>query len=280
MKKCSFCGKEYPDEATNCAIDGELLSDNSPQLVTAEKKEAEAAPKKEEPYLLFPNYRWSARDAWKCIGIIICLSIVLEAIDYIAYLNFPIFFRSGWGFACRRILFFATWVLPACYVARTETLATVWEAFGLNRKPTHLAWFGITAAILLRLVSHFVVIYGWSKGVNNYELTSFRNTIGYERWLFQLSPVILAPIFEESVNRGFLYKAFRGSYSVGASTLFVLVWVCYTHWPQYSISWIAALDLSALTIVQCYLREKSPSLWDCILCHFVYNASILFVSSW
>jgi membrane protease YdiL (CAAX protease family) len=278
MKKCPYCGKEYPDDATNCAIDNESLWDASPQSATVEKEEIKTPPKKDEPYLLFPDYKWSARDAWKCIGIIICLSIVLEAIDYIAYLNFPIFFGSGWGFACRRILFFTTWVLPACYFARTETLASVWDAFGLNRKPTNLVWFGVTAAVLLRLVSQFVLIHGWSKGVNNYEFTSFRNTIGYERWLFKLSPVILAPIFEESVNRGFLYKAFRGSYSVGASTLFVLVWVCYTHWSYYSVSWIAALNLSALTIVQCYLREKSASLWDCILCHFAFNASSLFVS--
>jgi membrane protease YdiL (CAAX protease family) len=277
MKKCPYCGKEYPDEATNCAIDNELLLDNSPQLVTAGKKEAEAAPKKEEPYLLFPNYRWSARDAWKCIGIIICLSIVLEAIDYIAYLNFPIFFRSGWGFACRRILLFATWVLPACYFARTETLAAVWKAFGLNCKPTNLAWFGMTMAIILRLVSHFMLIHGWGKGVYNPEFASFRNTIGYQRWLFQLSPLVLAPILEEAVNRGFLYKAFRGSHSVIVSTILIMGWVCFTHWPYYSVSWLAALNLSALTIVQCYLREKSASLWDCILCHFVFNASTLFI---
>jgi hypothetical protein len=48
MKKCPYCGKEYPDEATNCAIDNELLLDKPPQLATAEKQEIEAAPKKDE----------------------------------------------------------------------------------------------------------------------------------------------------------------------------------------------------------------------------------------
>jgi membrane protease YdiL (CAAX protease family) len=155
---------------------------------------------------------------------------------------------------------------------------TVWEAFGLNRKPTDLVWFGITAAITLRLASHFMFVHGWGKGVSNFEINSFKNTIGYERLFFQISPLILAPIFEESVDRGFLYKAFRGSHSVVVSTILIIGWVCYTHWSQYSASWIAALDLSVLTIVQCYLREKSPSLWDCILCHFVFNASILFTA--
>ncbi|HLX96906.1 MAG TPA: hypothetical protein VKU37_14275 [Verrucomicrobiae bacterium] len=51
MKKCPYCGKEYPDEAINCAIDGELLFDNSPQLAKAEEQESDAAPQKNEPYL-------------------------------------------------------------------------------------------------------------------------------------------------------------------------------------------------------------------------------------
>jgi hypothetical protein len=106
MKKCPYCGKEYSDDATNCAIDNELLLDNSPQLAKAEEKKAEAPAEKRQPYLTFPNYKWSSRDAWKCLGIIFCLSFVVFAIDHVTYLNFPNFFRSGLGFACRRILFF------------------------------------------------------------------------------------------------------------------------------------------------------------------------------
>jgi hypothetical protein len=68
-EQMSYCGKEYPDEATNCAIDNELLSDNSPPLATVEKQKAETTPKKDEPYLTFPDCKWSARAAWKCIGI-------------------------------------------------------------------------------------------------------------------------------------------------------------------------------------------------------------------
>jgi hypothetical protein len=30
MKKCAYCGKEYPDEATACAIDGEPLGHFAP----------------------------------------------------------------------------------------------------------------------------------------------------------------------------------------------------------------------------------------------------------
>jgi hypothetical protein len=45
MKKCSYCGKEYPDEATICEMDGEALaaSDAQPPLF-AESQNALAAP--------------------------------------------------------------------------------------------------------------------------------------------------------------------------------------------------------------------------------------------
>ena len=36
MKKCSYCGKEYPDKAVECAIDREPLSPPGPQPVQAD----------------------------------------------------------------------------------------------------------------------------------------------------------------------------------------------------------------------------------------------------
>jgi membrane protease YdiL (CAAX protease family) len=58
-----------------------------------------------------------------------------------------------------------------------------------------------------------------------------------------------------------------------------LTWNAFTHWGNYHHPYIAAIVLSLLTIVLCYLREKSDSLWDCILCHFAFNASSLSVGN-
>jgi hypothetical protein len=37
MKKCPYCGKEYPDEVSVCAIDGEALSDGSDAVANRKK---------------------------------------------------------------------------------------------------------------------------------------------------------------------------------------------------------------------------------------------------
>jgi membrane protease YdiL (CAAX protease family) len=166
-------------------------------------------------------------------------------------------------------------MVAACCFARTETLASVAKAFSLDHKPTELVWFGLTMTLAARFVTHFMLHHHWGKGVYAYDIVAFRETIGFQRMLFLLPLVILAPIFEEIVERGFLYKAFRGSFSVAGSVLIMLAWVLFQH-SQYALrSWIAALHLSAFAIIQCYLREKSASLWDCIICHSVGNAVIL-----
>lgn len=274
MKKCPYCDKEYPDDATVCVVDTTVLVDNPPKPAVEAVK---SGPVESTPYLKYPDYQWSARDAWKCIGILVCLTFVVFAIDDITYRIVPHFYLSGVGFICHGILLFATWIVTACYFARTETFAAFWEGFGFNRKPTSLVWFGMTMALLLRFVDLFMLSHKWGRGVHNYELESFYHTVGFQKWLFQFSPLVLAPIFEEAVNRGFLFKAFRRSYSLTLCMILMVGWTGHTHWSYYRESWIAVWNLSAWTILQCYLREKSPSLWDCVLCHFIFNASILFM---
>jgi membrane protease YdiL (CAAX protease family) len=275
MKKCPYCGKEYSDEATNCAIDNELLLDN--QLAKAEEQEA----KKDEPYLTFPDYKWSARDAWKCLGAILILTLTLGLILGItlAILHFPHstfknWINSGFGDFWGSIFTYAAYLLPAIYFARTKTLATFVNGFGLDCKISKYAWFGVIMALVIRCHGHF---YGWGK-ISTPDVVFFENTVGFTRYFFLVPLLLLAPVIEEVVNRGFLYKAFRGSYSLEISMALLVLLAIVTHWPQCHNSPSATFSLGVLTIVQCYLREKSGSLWDCILCHFVFNASLLFIA--
>jgi membrane protease YdiL (CAAX protease family) len=284
MKSCPYCGKEYPDEATICLIDREPLRDKNPQPSTSDEQAQEQlqAADKNAPYLTFPDYQWSARDAWKCIGMIIVFGIIF----WITILGlswhfsaFRIWRLSGFGNFSTTILSYAIELLVAAYFARTEIFAAFWKGFGLDQKPSNYVWFGVTVALIIRVCGHFILTHGWSRGVLNYDLYGFRHAVGFERYFFLLPPLILAPFFEESAYRGFLYQAFRRSYSLNICIFLIVTWTAFTHWPYYSHSWMAALSLSALTLVQCHLREKSNSLWDCILCHFAYNASVLSVSA-
>jgi len=74
--------------------------------------------------------------------------------------------------------------------------------------------------------------------------------------------------------RGFLYRAFRGSYSIQLSTVLMVGSMSLTHSNQFYHSWVAAADLSALTILQCFLRERG-TLRDCIASYLTYNATLV-----
>jgi membrane protease YdiL (CAAX protease family) len=272
MKRCPYCGKEYPDDATHCSIDRHPLPGDTPQLSST----VEAAV--ENPiYLVFPDYKWSARDAWKCIGIILVFGLVLVSVSLALNAQFPAFYRSGFGRFSMATVHYGICLLVAAYFARTESLTAFWKGFGLDRKPSNYVWFGVSMALAIRFFGYFMLIHGWGKGVVNHDIIAFKHTLGPDRYFFLVPLLLLAPFFEESIYRGFLYKAFRGSYSLGISMAIIMLWTAYTHWSYY-LHWVAAFDLSMLAIVQCYLREKSDSLWDCILCHFVFNASLLFAS--
>ena len=61
------------------------------------------------------------------------------------------------------------------------------------------------------------------------------------------------------------------------SVAILVAWTGVLHRSQCTRSLAAVFELSLITIVQCYLREKSDGLWDCILCHLTFNASLLLI---
>lgn len=283
MKACPYCGKEYPDGAAVCAIDQYPLA--SPLLAVAPAIVAPAARaeadtnRKDDRDLMYPEYRWSQRDAWKFLGMTMVFGYLWYVVMGALYGRFNYFYHWRWGpvgYSVMALIDAGICILLAAYFGRTESFAAFFKAVGLDRKPSDYVWLGVVAALGIRLIGHIVLASGLVKGYSPYDLLAFKYFRGSGRFLF-LMPVLLAPFWEEAVNRGFLYKAFRGSYSVPISMAFIIGYTCWTHWNQYSHSIVAVFDLSALTVVQCYLREKSDSLWDCILCHLAYNGSLLFV---
>lgn len=278
MKKCPYCGVEYPDDATVCATDGEQLLGNAPEPEVTEDQVADAKAVEDTANLAYPDYQWTAKDAWKCIGIMVVVGFILLSLDLALYSYFPRFGRGGFGFFCRSLLHNSTYLLIAAYFARTETLRSFWQAFGLNRRPSDYVWFGLVCILTLRLFSHLMLTSGTGKGVWLHDVYWFTATTGAERYFYLVPLALLAPLFEEPIYRGFLYKAFRGSFGIGVSTALIVAWTAFTHWQYYSHSFLAAVVLSIWAVIQCHLREKSDSLWDCIICHMVFNAWVLIVA--
>lgn len=96
-----------------------------------------------------------------------------------------------------------------------------------------------------------------------------------------ISLVVLPPIVEETLFRGFLFTSFRRRMGLWASIVLTSVLFAIPHLLESqgggSLLWVAGIDTFTLSIVLCLLREKTGSLWPAVLLHGIKNG-IAFVS--
>lgn len=283
VKQCPYCGTEYSDSATLCPVDRQPL--NAVGILESQVATSRDITRRDsssrawtDTFVVYPEYRWSARDAWKFWGMILLFDILSGGVAIIlsaVFHNFHQWRESPVGFFVWNSVFAVVCLFTAAYFARTETFESFRLAVGLNVKPSRYVWFGVATALVIKFFTHIALILTHAKGYRDFGF--FTPVAGNERYFYFLPP-LLAPFLEEPAFRGFLYRAFRSSYSPQISIAFVVGYTAYSHWGQVSHSVIIALSLSSLTVLQCYIREKSDSLWDCIWCHFAFNASGLLLS--
>lgn len=88
-----------------------------------------------------------------------------------------------------------------------------------------------------------------------------------------ISLVVIPPIVEELLFRGFLFGGLRSKLTfwwAAIITSFVFA-VPHLFASSKGLLWIAAIDTFVLSLVLCYTREKTGALWACIGIHAVKN---------
>lgn len=90
-----------------------------------------------------------------------------------------------------------------------------------------------------------------------------------------VSLVVLPPIVEELLFRGFLYSSLRRKMHFFLATLVTSVAFGAAHLQFGSgepLLWVVAIDTFILSVVMCYLREKTSSVWSAIFLHAIKNS--------
>lgn len=127
------------------------------------------------------------------------------------------------------------------------------------------------AAIGIAMLEHYGVVKGWALPSQKARGFFYHGGNALEVYIFFV--ILVAPLFEEIVLRGFLYRAFRGGYGQLNSTLIVLCITMGFHWSAISNSLYTPMCFILLSILVCMLREWTTSVWNCVLCHAAYNAA-------
>lgn len=128
----------------------------------------------------------------------------------------------------------------------------------------------ILAAILLSIFS----IFPWFNAEQAQNIGFNTNLYGFERMLAFLTLVVVAPIAEELIFRGYLYGKMREKFSqitseiwsVIISSLLVSVVFGVVH-----MQWNVGVNVFAMSLVACALREYTGTIYAGILLHMIKN---------
>ncbi len=133
-------------------------------------------------------------------------------------------------------------------------------------------------------VGYFLLFFGISLGVKSLipglnldqeqEIGFARGSTGLALWLIFVSLVILPPITEEIMIRGFLYTGLRNKLPKIIAAIIASLVFGAAHLQIGSgkpLLWVAALDTFVLSMVLIYIRDKTGSLWSPIMIHMMKN---------
>lgn len=169
----------------------------------------------------------------------------------------------------------SVWLLYLFLKRRLANFKTI----GLKRRPivSDLGYvvLGFMAYFLIYLVIVSVVKH-LAPGLNEnqQQQLGFSNPSGVQLPFVFISLVILPPITEELLVRGFLYTGLKKGLPLIWAVLITSGLFGIAHLQAGSgqpLLWIAALDTFSLSLVLIYLREKTGSLWASIGLHMLKN---------
>ena len=175
------------------------------------------------------------------------------------------------------VLTLAIVVLVPWWVRRDQTTR---EDVGLTRLPS---WTDIglaPAGFIVYLLASAIVMYLVTKFVpgfngNEVQEVGFDDlTNHYEYLLAFFTLVVVAPLAEETIFRGYLYGKLRkrAPLWVGMLITSLLFAVLHMNWSDGTLKGLnVAVDVFVLSLVMCSLREVTGSIWAGILLHMMKN---------
>lgn len=100
---------------------------------------------------------------------------------------------------------------------------------------------------------------------------------GYGAMIWFSIMVLLAPIPEELICRGYFYEGFKNNLGIKWAAIIVTVIFVLLHGPQLSFSPIMLGFISIMAIAVIIIRIKTDSLTKCIIVHQIYNTTLIII---
>lgn len=163
-------------------------------------------------------------------------------------------------------LFIVVWVPRWVNKSRTDK-----KVLGLQRLPSWLdiglAPAGLVIYLVLTAVFTMIAVVIPGFDANQIQETGFANlSYRYEYLLAFATLVVIAPLAEEILFRGYLYGKLRKYIPAWLAVLLTSLLFAAVHGQ-----WNVAIDVLALSLVLCTLREITGNIWASFLLHMLKN---------
>lgn len=168
------------------------------------------------------------------------------------------------------------WVVMKRRTTRREMgidAAPKWSIILLT--PLAFVVYSVVSALLIYMASRFVAGFnaGQAQSIGFSDLTQ-----GYQLLLAFITLVILAPVAEEALFRGYLFGKLRRLSPFWVATLMTGVVFAVLHLPgDGALQWNVAIDVFALSVILSALREKTGSIWAGVLLHMLKNGIAFYI---
>jgi membrane protease YdiL (CAAX protease family) len=165
-------------------------------------------------------------------------------------------------------VWFVLWLLKRARITR--------QKIGLIRPVLNDILYALSGyAVYFVIYLAIVFVAGHFINTNQPQQIGFDGARGKQLYYVFASLVILPPIAEEIMFRGFLFTSLRQKFKLWHAVVLTSVLFGVAHLQFGSgapLLWVAALDTFTLSCVLCTLREKTGSLWPGIYLHAIKNA--------
>lgn len=135
--------------------------------------------------------------------------------------------------------------------------------------PAGFVFYAILATVFIMLASKFLP---WFNADQIQDTGFSQINQRFEYILAFITLVVIAPLAEEILFRGYLFSKLKKYVPIWLSIIIVSLVFGVLHG-----AWNLAFDTFALSVILCLLREFTGSLWASILLHMIKNGIAFFV---
>ncbi len=169
----------------------------------------------------------------------------------------------------------SVWLLVSFLRRRKSKLSSI----GLVGKPALVDFGRAIGGYITYLALYLLVIWAAkalvpSLNVDQKQDIGFDHVARLQLPLVFISLVVLPPIVEELLMRGFLYTTLRNKWPKIYATVATSALFAVAHLQAGSsapLLWVAAIDTFVLSLVLIHLREKTGKLWASMMLHAIKN---------